>query len=69
MCISAAAYAPMHINRDISSDLTPLDKKKKGGKRPKPLPPKVHTDYTGHPYSSGIYEVLRMVRKLTKSKS
>lgn len=24
---------------------------------------------TGHPYSSGIYEVLRMVRKLTKSKS
>ena len=62
LCADARCY-------DISTDQTSRERKKKGGKRPKPLPPEVHTDYTGHPYSSGIYEVLRMDRKLTKPKS
>lgn len=65
----AAAYAPMHINRDISSDQTPLDKKKKGGKRTEPPPPEVilimKMDIRIQLY---LWVVLRMVRKLTMSR-
>lgn len=45
-------------------------KRRKAARELNPLPPDNDTDYSnGHPYSSVIYEALRMVRKLTKPKS
>ena len=53
------------------TEIKPLrPEKKKGGKGTEPLTAGSNTDYAnGHPYSSVIYDFLRMVRKLTKSRS
>lgn len=63
MCISAAAYAPMRTLETYRQTKPRGKVKKKGGKRPKPLPPEVILIMqTGHPYSTLFMVVLWMVR-------
>ncbi len=48
----------------------PIEKERRKAARELTTTARSDTDYeNGHPYSSGIYEVLRMERKLTKPKS
>lgn len=65
----AAAYAPMRTIETYRQTKPLLTKRRKAARELNPYRQKLLIMQTGHPYSSGIYEVLRMERKLTKPKS